>query len=64
MRKDKPEINMKGKKLNDGMLPQVGCDILRQNTIQMEHLGGHGLHLNHKGNAQLAKNILSKVKSF
>ena len=63
MRKDKPEINMKGKKLND-MLPQVGCDILRQNTIQMEHLGRRGLHLNHKGNAQLAKNIISKVKSF
>ena len=63
MRKDKPDINMKGKKLN-GMLPQVGCDILRQSTIQMEHLGRHGLHLNHKGNAQLANNIISKVKSF
>ena len=63
MRKDKPEVNMKGKKLND-MLPQVGCDILRQTTIQMEHLGRRGLHLNHKENAQLAKNIISKVKSF
>ena len=34
LRTDKPEINIKGKKLND-MLQQVGCDILRQNTIQM-----------------------------
>ena len=30
----------------------------------MEHLRRRGLHLNHKGNGQLTKNIISKVKSF
>ena len=63
LRKDNSEINRKGKKLNN-MLPQVGCHILRQNTIQMEHLVRRGLHLNYKGNGQLAKNIISKVKSL
>ena len=50
-------------KIND-MLPHVGCNILRQTTIHMEHLGRHGIHLNQKGNIQLAKNIKSKVKSL
>ena len=44
-------------------LKTMNVDILRQQNITAQHLGRKGLHLNFEGNKQLAKNIITKLRS-
>ena len=45
-------------------LKKMNIDILRQQNILPEHNNQSGLHLNQHGDGQLAKNIISKIRSF
>ena len=45
-------------------LKKMNIDILRQQNILPEHINQSGLHLNQHGDGQLAKNIISKIRSF
>ena len=53
-------------KINDfnSELKKMNIDILRQQNILPEHINQSGLHLNQQGDGQLAKNIISKIRSF
>ena len=44
-------------------LKTMNVDILRQQNTTAQHLGRKGLHLNFEGNKQLAKNIITKLRS-
>lgn len=45
-------------------LKKMNIDILRQQNILPEHINQSGLHLNQHGDGQLARNIISKIRSF
>ena len=45
-------------------LKSMKIDILRQQNILFEHIGRRGLNLNPYGDMQLAKNLVSKIRSF
>ena len=45
-------------------LKTMNIDILPQQNITERHLGRKGLHLNPKGDSQLAMNVIDKIRSF
>ena len=45
-------------------LKSMNIDILRQQNILFKHIGRRGLHLNPYGDMQLAKNLVSKIRSL
>ena len=56
-------LNSKLNKFNQD-LKSMNLDNLRQQNIIYEHIGRRGLHLNSYGDTQLAKNLVSKIRSF
>ena len=59
------DLNLKGKQLNECLISK--CEeknlfyIDNTNIIASKHLNGSGLHLNHLGTSQLAKNFLNCI---
>ena len=59
------ELNLKGKQLNECLISK--CEeknifyIDNTNIVASKHLNGSGLHLNHLGTSQLAKNFLNCI---
>ena len=62
-RADKKHLNGKVNEFNRA-LKTMNIDILRQQNITERHLGRKGLHLNPKGDSQLAMNVIDKIRSF
>ena len=61
--KCKATTNEKINKFNS-KLKRKNVDILRQQKILQEHINQSGLHLNRRGDGQLARNNISKLSSF
>ena len=62
-RKNNPSLNAKISELNKS-LKAMNVDPLQQQNIREQHLARDGLHLNFRGNRQLALNLIQKVRSF
>ena len=62
-RKCKATTNEKINKFNS-KLKRMNINILKQQNILQEHVNRSGLHLNRRGDGQLARNNISKLRPF
>ena len=62
-REDRKNLNGELNEFNRAF-KTINVDTLKQQNITREHLGRKGLHANFKGNIQLAKNIIDKLRSL